>query len=432
MLLLLPMFSRMGWMGSVTGRRRGFSLLAVLLAGVLAVSLPALADPKTKLEKIEAKKERIRQQRAQNAERGKVLVGKIGRLDAKRARVDSRVDELDSRIRSLDGKIVEAKDDLEREQQKLAILTRDLQGVLEDLNERTDAFTARAVAAYMAGPTAAMDSLLTSQSFNDLVNRYTYYESALNADAQMLEDIEVLRDSTEVRRNQILVKEHEITVTKRNLESDRLALADARHESAIILADREEVLAEKETLLAKIESNEDRLRAAENQLDQDSDALEAIILAARQQEAEEASHTAPTGGGVPTVPSRGGQLLWPASGPVTSPYGYRTHPIFGDQRLHTGIDIGAAYGSTVIAADSGTVTYAGAMSGYGNVLVVDHGGGMSTTYNHLSAFTVGVGQSVGRGTAIAAVGCTGYCTGPHLHFEVRIDGVPVDPMPYLQ
>jgi murein DD-endopeptidase MepM/ murein hydrolase activator NlpD len=86
----------------------------------------------------------------------------------------------------------------------------------------------------------------------------------------------------------------------------------------------------------------------------------------------------------------------------------------------------------VWAADNGTVTFAGVMSGYGNVIVIDHGGGLATTYNHLSAFAVGVGQSVGRGQQVGNVGCTGYCTGPHLHFEVRINGTPVDPMPYLQ
>jgi murein DD-endopeptidase MepM/ murein hydrolase activator NlpD len=125
-------------------------------------------------------------------------------------------------------------------------------------------------------------------------------------------------------------------------------------------------------------------------------------------------------------------LLWPAAGPITSGFGYRIHPIFGTRTLHTGIDIGAPYGAPVVAADSGTVIYAGTMSGYGNVVMVDHGGGISTLYGHLSAFSVGNGQSVGRGTRIASVGCTGYCTGPHLHFEVRINGTPVDPMPYLQ
>jgi murein DD-endopeptidase MepM/ murein hydrolase activator NlpD len=100
--------------------------------------------------------------------------------------------------------------------------------------------------------------------------------------------------------------------------------------------------------------------------------------------------------------------------------------------LHTGVDIGAPYGATVVAASTGVVAYVGSMSGYGNVVVVDHGGGVATTYNHLSGFAVSSGQRVSRGQAVASVGCTGYCTGPHLHFEVRVGGSPVDPMPYLQ
>jgi murein DD-endopeptidase MepM/ murein hydrolase activator NlpD len=116
---------------------------------------------------------------------------------------------------------------------------------------------------------------------------------------------------------------------------------------------------------------------------------------------------------------------------VTSGFGYRIHPIFGTRRLHTGVDIGAPYGATVSACDSGTVAFAGVMSGYGNVIAIDHGGGFATTYNHLSGFAVQPGQSVSRGQSMGYVGCTGYCTGPHLHFEVRINGNPVDPMPYL-
>ena len=184
-------------------------------------------------------------------------------------------------------------------------------------------------------------------------------------------------------------------------------------------AAREAVLDEKESILHSIEKKKARFEALEDQLDAESNRIQSIL------NANASSATGP-------LPTGGGQFLWPAAGPLTSPYGWRTHPIFGDQRLHAGIDIGAPYGAPVIAADEGTVTYAGVMSGYGNVIVVDHGGGIATTYNHLSAFSVGSGQSVGRGSPIGAVGCTGYCTGPHLHFEVRVNGAPVDPMPYLQ
>jgi murein DD-endopeptidase MepM/ murein hydrolase activator NlpD len=109
----------------------------------------------------------------------------------------------------------------------------------------------------------------------------------------------------------------------------------------------------------------------------------------------------------------------------------RTHPIFGTSRMHSGTDFGAPTGSPVAASDSGRVVSAGWRGGYGNTVVIDHGGGMATLYAHLSSISVSAGQSVSRGQGVGAVGCTGYCTGPHLHFEVRVNGATRNPMNYL-
>jgi murein DD-endopeptidase MepM/ murein hydrolase activator NlpD len=116
---------------------------------------------------------------------------------------------------------------------------------------------------------------------------------------------------------------------------------------------------------------------------------------------------------------------------VVSPFGYRIHPIYGDRRLHTGVDFDASEGTPIHAAESGTVVSAGWMGGYGNATIIDHGNGLATLYAHQSAILVSGGQHVTRGQVIGRVGCTGACTGPHLHFEVRVNGTPVDPMPYL-
>src|SRR5439155_18152375 len=126
-------------------------------------------------------------------------------------------------------------------------------------------------------------------------------------------------------------------------------------------------------------------------------------------------------GGVDTAPSSAG-LIWPVSGPVTSPFGMR----WG--RMHTGIDIGVPTGTPIHAAASGRVIIAGWVSGYGNLVFVDHGNGLSTGYAHQSQIAVSVGQDVAQGQVIGYVGCTGHCFGPHLHFEVRVNGVPVDPL----
>jgi murein DD-endopeptidase MepM/ murein hydrolase activator NlpD len=124
-------------------------------------------------------------------------------------------------------------------------------------------------------------------------------------------------------------------------------------------------------------------------------------------------------------------MVYPCAGEITSGFGWRTHPILGYQRFHAGVDFGADYGTVIYAADSGTVIFAGWYGGYGNAVIIDHGGGITTLYGHSSELYVAEGQTVQRGQAIAAVGSTGLSTGPHLHFEVRENGEPVDPMAYL-
>jgi len=152
--------------------------------------------------------------------------------------------------------------------------------------------------------------------------------------------------------------------------------------------------------------------------------LEAQRLAARR--------AAGITGSAATAPSTGpGSFSWPVSGTITSPYGWRSNPFGGSPEFHQGLDIAAPTGTTVVAAATGTIILAKWYGGYGNYILIDHGGGYSTGYGHLSAIYVSDGQSVQRGQAIGAVGSTGQSTGPHLHFEIRIDGKTVDPAPRL-
>lgn len=411
-------------MRSLEGLRGRGATVAVLLVCFVALAVPAFAQSLT--DQLETKEQR--QQRAQakvnkldvEADR---LASKVAVLDNEARRIQSEVNGLNASMDKLNGRIAEVQADLTAAQQRLTFLNRELQGILSKLDRRTDLFTNRAVAAYMAGPTSHLEGLLSSTTFNEVVDRTSYYESALDADSKLVADIELLRDKTEIKRGEVEDEQEQIASHKLRLEADKAELAQVLQERESALDAQQAVVAQKESLLAGVEAEKGQYQQVVAQLEADADRIQSILAARAASAAAAASGALPTGGG---------QLLWPANGPLTSPYGYRTHPIFGDTRLHTGIDIGAAYGAPVIAADAGVVAYVGAMSGYGNVIVIDHGGGLATTYNHLSAFSVGSGQQVGRGSPIANVGCTGYCTGPHLHFEVRVNGSPVDPVPYLQ
>jgi murein DD-endopeptidase MepM/ murein hydrolase activator NlpD len=393
--------------------------LVALLAAMVALAVPAAADPYDRLDEIEARKEKVQAGIGRLDARADELLGKIGVVDQKVARVESEVQSLDARISDLNARIAVVKKKLTAAQLELTFLTEQLQAVLGRLDRRTDFFSERARAAYMAGPTAYVDGLLSAENFGDLIDRTAYYESALDADSRLVQEIEVLRDDTETQREVVEEKRAKIIEAKMSLEADRAEVAQIRQQRASVLAARRAVLTEKRGLLGEVKSRRNAQQQILDQLDRESQQIESLLSA----QASSVSGPFPTGGG---------QLAWPAAGPVISGFGPRTHPIFGDTRMHTGIDIAAPYGAPVVAADDGVVVFAGVMSGYGNAIVVDHGGGLATTYNHLSAFSVSSGQRVGRQQTIGAVGCTGYCTGPHLHFEVRVNGAPVDPMPYLQ
>ncbi|MFN2593637.1 MAG: murein hydrolase activator EnvC [Actinomycetota bacterium] len=392
-----------------------FASIAALLACTAAFVIPAAADPQSRLQHIHSRQSKVHQRSIAVAARGDSVSGLISKLDKERARVQVRVEALDKKIDVLDSHIAKVQGRLAEAQKKMAALTLRLQNVLARLEHQRNNFVTRAVAAYEAGPNVEVDGLLSSQSFADLVQRSAYFDSAANANAQLIDKIDTLRAKLDAQRTLVAHRESEIADARLRLENAKSSLVSVRNERAQELADRDALIQKKQDLLGNIRAHVDRLRKAEAELEQQSQRFEALL----------------SGGSSSVTPAGNETFIWPANGPITSPFGWRINPITHSRELHPGIDIGVPYGTPIQAAGDGVVVFAGYASGYGNYTLIDHGGSLATGYGHQSEIDVTVGQRVTTGEIIGKVGCTGLCTGPHLHFEVRVNGTPVDPMPYL-
>jgi murein DD-endopeptidase MepM/ murein hydrolase activator NlpD len=421
-------------------RLLGTVTLLTLLAPIAA---PAVAGPQERLHQVQAKQHAVSSRLNAADNEVQQLFGRVEAIDARRATLRSRISLLDDRLQVLNRRMAVMERRLAHTRKELAVLRLNLQAVADHLARQRRALAGRAVEVYKEGPASYLDSLLSTQTLSDLADTYEYYESASRTDEEIVARIRDLRALLEKRRMEVQGKKLAIEATTARLRRHRSETARIRSARAAALAAESRALAKKRGLLQAAKKRRAHYDSMLGELRRESQHIQQVLAAAaaraaRRAAAEAAARKAAAEAAAPApaapslaAPSGSGQLAWPASGPVTSPFGYRVHPIFGVRLLHTGIDIGAPEGATVYAADDGIVAFVGGESGYGNVVAIDHGGGLATTYNHLSAFGVTTGQSVTRGEPIASVGCTGYCTGPHLHFEVRVNGVPVDPMPYL-
>jgi murein DD-endopeptidase MepM/ murein hydrolase activator NlpD len=272
----------------------------------------------------------------------------------------------------------------------------------------------RVRAAYIDEPPDLVAFLVSASSFDEVIDSVELVSRISAQDRHIAKQVELAKARTAAERR--------ATAQTRRLQAATVSVIGARTDEARaardqLAGDRDRLASvrslKQSALAGTRDSREEYLREVE------ALAAQSAALAARIQEAQRAAGS--TGGGEPSAAG----LVWPCDGVVVSGYGMR----WG--RLHEGIDIGCAFGTPNRAAAAGTVIYSGWLGGYGNLVVVDHGNGLSTAYAHASTLLVGVGQSVAQGETVSLVGSTGNSSGPHLHFEVRVNGVAVDPLFYL-
>ena len=377
-------------------------LTLVLIAG-LVLAAPAAGDNHDKLGAVQAR---------------------LAETRAKENRLTRQISDVTSQIRSLERKVGDVS-------QKLSVLERDLalhQQRLDRLNELFNFETERLnflrrqyanvlrqlnlrmIDIYETRDPTLVEVILESKSFQDVLDQIHYLEAIARQDKRIAAAVAGARDRVH------LARERTKTIrTRVHSETQVVAVRTQQQREA-----RDQLLASQGSLAGKRKKQKGQLASTREQ-------EKVLIAEANALAAEDAGirgQLAAAQGGGDTTPSSQG-LIWPVSGPVTSPFGYR----WG--RLHAGIDIGVPYGTPIHAAASGTVVLAGWTGGYGNYTCIDHGGGLATCYGHQSAYAVSGGAQVSQGQVIGYVGNTGHSFGAHLHFEVRINGNPVDPLGYL-
>lgn len=325
--------------------------------------------------------------------------------------MQNQTDTVENQIKELDLKISNAQSELDNVEKELEIINaniaqaeKDLAEAEKNIAEKTDTFNQRLRVMYKNGNVGYLEVLLSSGDIKDFLSRQTMIESIAEQDKELIQYMKEQRDIVEQKKVELEAQRASVEITKSKLESRK--------------RDLETVSRQKEDLMGRLVKDIDAYEKEYDKLNEYAKQIESKIVELQQN----------------TNPYSGGVMLWPVEGysRISSSFGYRIHPIFNVQKLHTGIDIPAPTGTVARAASDGIVIYADWLGSYGKAVMIDHGGGIVTLYAHNSSILVSEGETVARGQSISKIGSTGNSTGPHLHFEVRKNGAYVDPIPWLK
>ena len=397
------------------GRRAGTAVAALVLCSSFLVAGPATGDPGAEKVRVDQELERLREEAVDQDRQAGVLTEELSAVVGRVRELEAGVAAQQTRLGVLEGTLARARSRLGSLDRTIAAQTADVVRLRGEYTVALARLEKRVRELYMTDELDALSFALGTSSFTDIIDNLELLGRIGRQDERIAVRVKQARDGVrEARRKTRLARAEAARV-------EGVAASAAAEQQAVVsrlVASRDALVAARRdtsTALASIEGDRESVLEEIAALEEQSAELADRIRLSQQQ-----SSTPPI---VP--PSGSGLLGWPVSGPVTSGFG----PRWG--RMHEGIDIAVGTGTPVRAAAAGTVIYAGWLGGYGNLVVVDHGGGLSTAYAHNSAFASSVGQAVSAGEVVAYSGNTGNSSGPHVHFEVRVNGSAVDPLGYL-
>ena len=393
-------------------KKKTVRLISCIVAGILVIAMLAsmLASGLVYAAAAEddADEASLKDQLSQLEEQKSAVQERIADLTAQANDVQATREALQQEIDLTKQEISTVEQYIERLQQQIDVKTTELEAAEKALAEKEEQFAQTVRTTYEQGDVSYLEVVLNASSFSDLLTRMEIVSAIMEDNQKTVDEYTAAKEDIEQKRDDLQDTQDEQKDYQENLNYKVDDLAASEAEQAALQESLEAYKAESEAEYDRIASE---MQDVSNQ-----------IAALSAQAAANGS-----------VPMGDGTLIWPTPSCTTtnSAYGYRVHPIYGTVKFHAGEDIPAGYGAEILAAASGTVVTAGWVSGYGNYTVIDHGGGLMTAYGHQSSFAVSVGDVVTQGQVIGYVGSTGNSTGPHLHFEVYVNGATVDPKSYF-
>jgi murein DD-endopeptidase MepM/ murein hydrolase activator NlpD len=381
------------------GVRHGGWLAALLMMLILCLPLGAQPDKNQQRQKLQSELNSLQ------GEIGK-LRGAIAQKRREERKVRRDLAELDQQITRVTARLRNTRNRLAQARKEQTELAKQLEVLTQRLRRRENLLAQRLRAAYKYRSVSYLSLLTNARSMSELNSRSFVLRQIVKTDRELLEQVRADQQAVAEAKAKMDALVRRIAGLAADLRSQQTELTETQAEKQELLKDISKERALYERQLAELEA-ESRAIARR---------LRALMETPKGRARAEQRWS--------------GRFIQPVNGRLTSGFGMRVHPIFKVRKMHTGIDISAPAGTPIRAADSGVVVEAGYLRGYGNTVIIDHGGGIATLYAHCSALLVSVGQEVKRGQTIARVGSTGYSTGPHLHFEVRVNGEPVNPMGY--
>lgn len=386
-----------------------FILVSAVFASPIEEKRAELNQVNNELRKAQERLEALKKQEHNISAQIRELDSQINLVQSEINGLEARIQLKQAQIREREEKINQLKKDIDFKADQIAAYQKKLESQTEALNRRL-------VQIYTRGDYEYLDVLLGAHSLPELISRLTIYSYVVKSDRVLIEEIKQTKALLAKKKAELESKKELIFLEKVRLQGELNELNQIKSERLAKRSFIQKALSHKQSNLSQVLKNKAEVARLEAELERSSRYLTSLI---RKMESQSSSGSRPA------------NFIWPVYGTVTSYFGWRMHPILKVRKFHTGIDIAAPYGTDIKASAGGKVIFAGWLGGYGNTVIIDHGGGYSTLYAHASAIIVSEGEEVSQGQVIARVGSTGYSTGPHLHFEVRVNGEPQNPLNYL-